>query len=111
MTAMMTTMPAIKIVVPVHEEEGWTTHSPDSAITVKARLEESKQTKARSPEAQKQVEERAERLHNLYVEARAASAAITTQRAKEVAAARLRLATTQRQNLLSKFDEEAKHRE
>jgi hypothetical protein len=59
---------SIKIIIPVHDEEGWTTAcSPDAGASVKARLQEAKSPK--SPETLKRIEERAAQLHQLHLEA------------------------------------------
>ena len=65
----------------------------------------------KSPETLKRTEERAAQLHRLHVEATQQRAAKENQRAKEVVAARLRRAASSRQNLLSRFEEQATHRE
>ena len=65
----------------------------------------------RSPETLKRTEERAAQLHRLHVEATQERAAKENRRTKEVVAARLRRAASSRQNLLSRFEEQATHRE
>ena len=101
---------SIKIIIPVHDEEGWTTAcSPDAGASVKARLQEAKSTK--SPETLKRIEERAAQLHLLHVEATQQRAAKENRRAKDVVAARLRREASSRQNLLSRFEEQATHNE
>ena len=100
------TMTSIKIIVPVHEEPGWTASSPDAGASVKARL----QAKSpKSPEALKRIEERAAQLHELHLEATQQIAAKHNQRAKDVVAARLRRAASSRQNLLSRFEAQSSH--
>jgi chromatin remodeling complex protein RSC6 len=76
---------------------------------VKARLQEAKSTK--SPETLKRIEERAAQLHLLHVEATQQRAAKENRRAKDVVAARLRREASSRQNLLSRFEEQATHNE
>ena len=103
-------MTSIKIIIPVHEEPGWTatSSSPDAGASVKARL----QAKSpKSPETLKRIEARATQLHQLHLEATQQLAAKYNLRAKEVVAARLRRASSSRQNLLSRFEEQATHRE
>ena len=101
---------SIKIIIPVHDEEGWTTAcSPDAGASLKARLQEGKSPK--SPATRRRMEERAAQLHQLHVEATQQRAAKENRRAKEVVAARLRSAAASRQNLLARFEEQASHRE
>eukprot|EP00964_Phaeocystis_antarctica_P128690 scaffold92490_cov60-Phaeocystis_antarctica.AAC.2 len=101
-------MTSIKIIVPVHEEPGWTASSPDAGASVKARL----QAKSpKSPEALKRIEERGAQLHELHLEATQQIAAKHNQRAKDVVAARLRRAASSRQNLLSRFEAQSSHRD
>ena len=76
---------------------------------MKARLQEAKSTK--SPETLKRIEERAAQLHLLHVEATQQRAAKENRRAKDVVAARLRREASSRQNLLSRFEEQATHNE
>ena len=54
---------ASKIIIPVHEEEGWTVRSPEgTGASVEARLQEATSA-PKSPEALKRIEERAAQLH------------------------------------------------
>ena len=84
--------------------------SPEgTGASVKARLQAKLSPK--SPETLKRIEDRAVQLHQLHVEATQQRAAKENQRAKDVAAARLRRAASSRQNLLARFEQQATHRE
>ncbi|KAL1528401.1 hypothetical protein AB1Y20_009750 [Prymnesium parvum] len=95
---------SLLIVVPVHQEEGW---SAPSNVEAKARLE-SHLTTPKSPEELKVAEERAHVLHQLHVDAVKRRAQRDLERVAEAERRRLHIEAAMKQRLAEKVAQSEK---
>eukprot|EP00316_Scyphosphaera_apsteinii_P023510 CAMPEP_0119324244 /NCGR_PEP_ID=MMETSP1333-20130426/62683_1 /TAXON_ID=418940 /ORGANISM="Scyphosphaera apsteinii, Strain RCC1455" /LENGTH=605 /DNA_ID=CAMNT_0007331909 /DNA_START=62 /DNA_END=1879 /DNA_ORIENTATION=+ len=93
-------MTALKITIPIHEEQGWT----KSSAPVKTSEEGVRPHPAslRSPETLKKTKERAAQLRQLHLESIKANAQRAEERAAQAKMRRLRFAATEKQRFAEK---------